>query len=185
MRKIAISILTAVSLFAGSYEVDKAHSNVTFKVRHMMISNVSGNFNSFSGNFNYDEKNLKLESLSGVIKVNSIDTANEKRDKHLVAEDMFNEKKFPKITFKMTKLNDDKLEGDLTLKGVTKKVTFDYENGGVIKDPWGNQKVGFSFSGKINRADFGLTYNKVLEAGGVAIGDKVKLTIDIEGTLVK
>ncbi len=179
------SILAASALFGGTYNVDTGHSNVGFKVKHMMISNVSGKFNKFDGSFEYDEKTNQLKSLIGNIEVNSINTDNKKRDDHLRAPDIFDAKKFPKIVFSLDKIVEDSAYGKLTMKGVTKDIKLDFENNGSIKDPWGNIRVGLAFSGKINRKDFGITWNKVLEAGGVAVGDKIKLDIELEGILTK
>jgi len=185
-KKLALaSTLLVSSLFAGNYNVDVAHSSVAFKVKHMMISNVKGSFGKFNGTFEYDEKASKLTALKGEIEVASIDTDNQKRDKHLRANDILDAQKFPKITFVITKVEDDAVFGDFTLKGVTKNIKLDLENGGTIKDPWGNERAGFALSGKISRKAFGVTYNKVLEAGGVAVGDIVKLDIEIEGIKAK
>ncbi|MCG3716172.1 YceI family protein, partial [Aliarcobacter butzleri] len=118
--------------------------------------------------------------VSGEIVVDSINTADEKRDGHLKSEDIFAAQKFPKITFKSTKVEKDVVYGDLTMKGVTKNIKLQLENGGAV-----GEKAGFALSGKINRSDFGITWNKVLETGGVAVSDEVKLTIDIEGNLAK
>ena len=180
-----VSLLASSALFAGSYTVDTSHSNVGFSVKHMMITNVSGKFNDVSGTFEYDEKTNTLKALEGEIIVASIDTANEERDTHLKQEDIFNAPKFPKITFKLTKVDGDKAFGDLTMKGITKNIELDLENGGTVTDPWGKQRAGFELEGKISRKDFDITWNKVLEAGGVAVGDTVKLKIAMEGVLVK
>jgi len=179
------SILAAGALYAGTYNVDKSHSNVGFKVKHMMISNVSGKFNDFSGTFEYDEKTNTLKSLNGTIKVASIDTDNAKRDGHLKASDFFAAGKYPDITFKLEKIKGDYAYGKLTMRGVTKDVKLDFENNGSIKDPWGNTRVGLALSGKVNRYDYGIKYNSVLEAGGVAVGEKVKLDIELDGILAK
>ncbi len=179
------SILAAGALCAGTYNVDKSHSNLGFKVKHMMISNVKGQFNDFTGSFEYDEKTKTLKSLTGVVKVNSIDTQNAKRDGHLKSSDFFAMKKYPKITFKLDKIKGDTAYGKLTMRGVTKNIELDFENNGMIKDPWGNTRVGLAFSGKVNRFDYGIKYNSILEAGGVAVGQKVKLDIELEGILAK
>lgn len=179
------SILASSALYAGTYKVDSTHSSVGFKVKHMMISNVSGKFKQFDGSFEYDEKTNKVKSLTGSIEVNSINTDNEKRDGHLKSADFFDAQKHPKLTFKLDRINDEKAYGKLTMKGVTKDVVLDFENNGTIKDPWGNTRVGLAFSGKVNRIDYGLKYNSILEAGGVAVGEKVKLDIEIEGILAK
>jgi polyisoprenoid-binding protein YceI len=179
------SIVASSALFAGTYNVDVSHSNVGFKVKHMMISNVSGKFNDVVGSFEYDEKTNSLKALSGEIIVASINTADEKRDAHLKEPELFDAAKFPKIIFKTTKIEADAVYGDLTMKGVTKNIKLELENGGVVTDPWGKQRAGFELVGKINRKDFGITWNKVLEAGGVAVGEEIKLQIAVEGILAK
>lgn len=176
------SILAAGALYAGTYNVDASHSNVGFKVKHMMISNVSGKFNDFSGSFEYDEKTNTLKSLKGIVKVASVDTSNEKRDNHLKQSDFFAADKYPEITFELEKVEGDKAYGKLTMRGVTKKEVFDLEtSGGTIEDNWGNKRTGISLIGKVNRFDYGIKYNSVLEAGGVAVGKDVKITIELEG----
>ncbi|MDY0234261.1 MAG: YceI family protein [Sulfurimonas sp.] len=184
-KLLVIGSLFVSSLFGASYNVDRAHSNIGFKVKHMMISNVKGSFSDFEGTFEYDEKTKKLTALHGEIQVESIDTANEKRDTHLREEEIFNADEYPTITFKMTKMDGDNVYGDFTLKGVTKNIKLEFESGGTIIDPWGNERAGFSLEGKIKRADFGLTYNSILEAGGFAIGEDVKLEVEIEGIKAK
>lgn len=177
------SIAVSTALFAGTYNVDASHTNAGFTVKHMMITNVTGKFNDISGAFEFDEKTNTLKSINGEIVAASIDTANEKRDEHLKSEELFGVEKFPKITFKSTKIEKNKVYGDLTMKGITKAVTLDLETSGVITDPWGKQRTGFSLNGKIKRTDFGISWNKALETGGVAVSDEVKLNIDIEGIL--
>ncbi len=179
------SLAVSTALFAGTYNVDAGHTNAGFTVKHMMITNVTGKFNDVAGTFEFDEKTNTLKSINGEIIVASINTANEKRDEHLKAEDMFDVAKFQKITFKSTKIEKDTVYGDFTMKGVTKNIKLDLETSSVIKDPWGKQRTGFSLNGKIKRSDFGLTWNKALETGGVAVSDEVKLAIDIEGVLAQ
>ena len=179
------SILSAGALYAGTYNVDASHSNVGFKVKHLMISNVNGNFNKFAGSFNYDEKTKTLKSLEGNIDVDSINTENEKRDGHLKSADFFDASKYPTLTFKLNKIDDDKAYGTLTIKGISKKIELDFENNGTVTDPWGNKRVGLELNGKINRKDYGLNWNKALEAGGVVVGEKVKFNIELEGILAK
>lgn len=179
------SLVASSALFAGTYTVDTSHSNVGFSVKHMMITNVSGKFKDVTGTFEYDEETNSLKALEGVILVSSIDTANEKRDTHLKEEDIFHAEKYPNINFKITKIDGDKAYGDLTMKGVTKNIELDLDNGGTIIDAWGKRIAGFELNGKISREDFGITWNKVLEAGGVAVGDTVKLNIAVEGILAK
>jgi polyisoprenoid-binding protein YceI len=177
------SLAVSTALFAGTYNIDTGHTNAGFAVKHMMITNVTGKFNDIAGAFEFDEKTNTLKSINGEIVAASIDTANEKRDEHLKAEDMFDVAKFQKITFKSTKIEKDAVYGDFTMKGVTKNIKLDLETSSVIKDPWGKQRTGFSLNGKIKRSDFGLTWNKALETGGVAVSDEVKLAIDVEGVL--
>lgn len=179
------SLAVSTALFAGNYNVDASHTNAAFTVKHMMITNVTGKFNDVTGTFEFDEKTNTLKSINGEIVVASINTANEKRDEHLRAEDMFDVAKFPKITFKSTKIEKDTVYGDFTMKGVTKNIKLDLETSSVIKDPWGKQRTGFSLNGKIKRSEFGLTWNKALETGGVAVSDEVKLVIDVEGVLAQ
>ena len=179
------SIAVSTALFAGTYNVDASHTNAGFTVKHMMITNVTGKFNDVAGTFEFDEKTNTLKSINGEIVVASINTANEKRDEHLKAEEMFDVAKFPKITFKSTKIEKDAVYGDFTMKGVTKNIKLDLETSSVIKDPWGKQRTGFSLNGKIKRSDFGIVWNKALETGGVAVSDDVKLAIDIEGVLAQ
>lgn len=178
-----VSIAVATSLFAGNYNIDASHTNAGFTVKHMMITNVTGKFNDIAGSFEFDEKTKTLKSINGEIISASIDTANEKRDEHLKAPELFDVTQFPKITFKSTKIEKDKVYGELTMKGVTKAVVLDLETSDVIKDPWGKQRTGFSLNGKIKRSDFGISWNKTLETGGVAVSDEVKLSVDIEGIL--
>ena len=179
------SIIASSALYAGAYNIDPVHSNVGFKVKHMMISNVKGEFEKFNGSFEYDEKTKTLKTFDGKIEVSSINTDNAKRDGHLKSEELFNATKYPTINFKLDKISGDKAYGALTMKGVTKKVTLDFENNGMIKDPWGNTRVGLALSGKINRKDYGISWNQILEAGGVAVGEIVKLDIEVEGILAK
>ena len=179
------SVIASSALFAGTYNVDASHSNVGFKVKHMMISNVVGKFDTFNGSFEYDEKTKTLKSLVGEIDVNSINTENEKRDAHLKSAEFFSANEFNNIKFVLSKIDGDKAYGKLTMRGVTKDVTLDLENNGTIKDPYGNTRVGLALSGKINRMDYGLKYNAVLEAGGVAVDEIVKLDIQLEGILAK
>ncbi|MDD5051576.1 MAG: YceI family protein [Sulfuricurvum sp.] len=181
----ALFLLSSASLFAGTYTIDTEHSTVGFKVKHMMISDVSGKFDTFNGSLNYDEKTKVLKSLNGTIDVNSINTANPKRDDHLKASDLFDVQKYPMIIFNLTEVKNDFAYGQLTLHGVTKLIKLKLDNNGIVKDPWGNQRVGLELSGQLNRKDYGITWNKALEAGGVAVDENVKLDIQLEGILNK
>ena len=181
LKIITVALLAAVSLYAGNYKVDTSHSKVAFKIKHLMISNVTGHFDEFKGTFQYDEKTGVLKALNGEVSVKSINTAVDKRDNHLRSADFFDVNKFPTMTLELIRANDQSVEANLTIKGISKHVLFEFENGGSAIAPNGVKKAGFSMSAKINRADFGLTWNKALETGGVVVGDTVRISIDIEG----
>lgn len=171
---------------ASNWEIDPAHTTAGFKVRHLMISNVKGEFTGIAGTINLDEKDLLKSKIDVSMDVGSVNTGNAKRDEHLKTADFFDAQKFPKLTFKSTKIekSGDKLAmtGDLTLHGVTKPVTLMVELTTEIRDPWGNVRRGANATGKLNRKDFGLTWNKTLDGGGVAVSDEVQLTIEAELT---
>ncbi len=169
----------SMSLCAAPYSVDTSHSSVGFKVKHMMISTVSGNFSGFSGS--YDLEKGVLKSLSGTVKASTINTGIEKRDEHLRSADFFDVIKYPEITFAMLSQKGKKVTGNLSMHGITKKVVLDMDIGGVMTDNSGTQRSGLTLEGKINRKDFGLNWNKAIEAGGVVVGDEVKMMIEIEG----
>lgn len=167
------------------WNLDPAHSEVVFKVKHMMITNVSGSFESFDASAETEGTDFGTAKVTFTADLNSIATGSADRDNHLKSADFFDAEKFPKLKFvssKLEKKGDDKfvLQGDLTIKEVTKPVRFDVEFGGIGKDPWGNEKAGFTVSGKINRTEFGLNWNAALEAGGVLVGEDVKLSADVE-----
>lgn len=169
----------------ATWNLDTAHSEIEFKVRHMMISTVKGQFGTFDVKFDSESEDLSNASVEVSIDAASINTKNEQRDEHLKSGDFFNVEQFPTITFRSTgisKKSDDEFSfvGDLTIKDVTKSVTLDVELGGVAKDPWGNAKVGYTVNGKINRNDFGLNWNAALETGGVMVSDEVKFSADIQ-----
>ncbi|BAD41933.1 YceI family protein [Symbiobacterium thermophilum] len=164
--------------------VDNSHSLVEFAVRHMMIATVKGRFTQVEGRIEVDPADITGAYFEGSVPVASINTADSARDDHLRSADFFDAQNYPTLTFKSTKVeragDGYKLTGDLTIRGVTKPVTFDLEFAGVGKDPWGNEKIGFSATGKINRKDFGLTWNAVLETGGVLVGEEVKIELHLE-----
>jgi len=186
MKYIALLALLLPTLsFATDYEIDPAHTTVGFKVRHL-VSKTTGRFEKFKGSFTYDAKNAKAWKAETTIEATSINTEEPKRDKHLRSPDFFDVKKYPTITFKSTGVkdvdgNNATLMGDLTIHGVTKPVALKVEVGGEEKDPWGTQRAGFTATGKINRKDFGLTWNKAVEAGGFLVGDDVDLVLEVEG----
>lgn len=186
MKKITLASLLFASLaFAAPYNVDTAHTAVGFKIKHMMVSSTNGKFKSFNGTFEYDEKTKTVSNIKGKISVDSIDTDNTDRDKHLKGADFFDSAKYADITFASKSINGNKITGDLTIKGITKTVTLNYEFGGATVNPWGQKVVGFSISGTIDRRDFGLTWNKALDMGGVAVSNEVKISVDVEGAAVK
>ena len=165
--------------------IDPAHSKVQFKVKHLMISNVSGSFKEFEGNVSMNEDDYSSAKINFSINAASIDTEAADRDAHLKSADFFDVENYPKITFEgngLTPKDEDtfELKGNLTIKDVTKTVTLEVEFGGFMTDPWGNKKAGFSVTGEINRKEWGMTWNAALEAGGVLVGDKIKLNCDIE-----
>jgi polyisoprenoid-binding protein YceI len=171
----------------SEYSFDTSHSHVAFTVRHMVFSKVRGEFTKWSGTAKLDEGDLAKSSIDASIEVGSIDTHEEKRDAHLKSADFFDADNHKQITFKGTAVEAKgkgklALTGDLTIRGVTKPVTLDVEELGRGKDPWGNERVGFSAKTSINRNDFGLKWNQVLEAGGVLVGEKVDIEIDVELT---
>jgi len=184
------ALLAAAPLFAAdTYNVDKAHSEATFTVKHLM-SRVSGRFNDFSGTINIDAANPALSSVEFTINTASIDTNNADRDKHLKSPDFFDAEKNPTITFKSSKVTPagkDKytVDGTLTMRGVSKQVSLPVEFQGFGKDPMGNEKAGFVIETALNRKDYGIVWNRALDTGGFVLGDDVKVSIAIEATKKK
>lgn len=164
---------------ATKWNLDPTHSEITFKVRHMMISNVKGSFTDFTSELVSEDDTFKNVKVKTIIKTDSVNTNNADRDNHLKSEDFFNVAVNPEITFESNSLNDE-ITGNLTINGITKPVTLDVEFGGINVDPWGNTKAGFSFEGKIKRSDFGLNWNAALEAGGVMVSDEVKIAGELQ-----
>lgn len=165
--------------------IDASHSTVTFSVRHMMISKVRGRFSRFDGTVNFDEQNPANSAVHVTIDATSIDTRDERRDGHLMSPDFLDVANYPAITFisKRVEAIDDshgRIIGDLTIRGVTREVALEVEYNGQSKSPWGTISAGFSASTKINRKDWGLTWNVALETGGVLVGDEVTIEIEIE-----
>ncbi len=167
------------------WNVDASHTNVGFEVDHMVISSVEGEFNSYEATVETNEDDFTNAKINFTIDVASISTDNEQRDSHLKSDDFFNTEKYPKMTFvgksmKKVSGNDWKLIGDLTIRDVTKEVTLDVEFRGMVKDPWGNTRVGFEITGELNRFDYKLKWNKLLETGGLVVSEDIELKIDIE-----
>jgi polyisoprenoid-binding protein YceI len=169
----------------ATYKIDVDHSDVMFKVKHLMISTVTGVFKKFDATLEVDEEDLSNAKVSFEADIDSVDTKNEQRDGHLKSDDFFNAEKFPKMTFKSTSItkeddNEFTLTGDLTIRDVTKSVNLKVEYNGSTVDPWGMTRMGFEVSGKINRKEYGLKWSAVTEAGGIVVADDVKLAMNVE-----
>jgi polyisoprenoid-binding protein YceI len=185
---VSALLFTSTAAFAQAtvWEIDPSHSSAQFAVRHMMVSTVRGDFGKMTGQVKMNGKDMKLSLVDAIIDTTSINTRDAKRDGHLKSPDFLDVTKYPAMTFKSKKIEAGahgiwKLLGDLTIHGVTKPVTFDVQPlSAEAKDPWGNTRVGTTASAKINRKDFGLTWNAALETGGVVVGDEVNLTLDVE-----
>ena len=189
MKKIILSLaITAIGFAASAqskWNVDPTHSNVKFSVSHMVISEVEGSFSDFDGTLEAPGADFNNATIEFSVNVGSINTNSEQRDGHLKSADFFDAAKYPAMTFKSgsfrkTTGNNYVLDGSLTIKGVTKKVTFDVTYGGTVKDPYGNTKAGFKAKGSIKRMDYGLTWSAVTEAGGLVVGDEVSIMFNIE-----
>jgi polyisoprenoid-binding protein YceI len=169
-----------------TWNIDPAHTSVEFKVKHMMIANVKGHFSKVSGVLTRNESDPAKDRIEATIEAGSIQTRDEQRDAHLKSADFFHVEKFPTLHFKSTGVSvvgggELSVEGDLTIHGVTKKVNFAVEGPTPpAKDPWGNTRIGLSASTKINRKDFGLTWNAALETGGILVGDDITITLDAQ-----
>jgi polyisoprenoid-binding protein YceI len=177
--------MTAAALPTTAWQIDPSHTEIEFSARHLMISNVKGRFSSLTGSVGYDPTEPGKVELNVEIPVATIDTRNEQRDAHLRSADFFDAENFPAMTFKGTQVEGDvskefQLTGQLTIRGTTRPVTLHVTAEGAGDDPWGNERLGFSATGKINRKDFGLTWNQLLETGGVAVGDEIKIIINTE-----
>jgi polyisoprenoid-binding protein YceI len=181
-----LAVIVPSASRAATWEIDPVHSNVEFKVRHLMISNVKGRFEKVSGTVVSDDKDVGKSSVDVTIDASSIGTGNEKRDAHLKSPDFLDVVKYPSLTFKsrtVTPAGPGKLKmvGDLTIHGVTREVTFDVEGPSAeVKDRMGNLKVGASATAKIDRKDFGLIWNAVVESGGLVVGDEVVISLDVQ-----
>jgi len=192
MKKIIASISTIIALslpafaFASTWTIDPDHSNIGFKVKHLMVANVKGSFEKHTGTVEINDKDITKSKVEVSIDTNSINTNVQKRDEHLRSADFFDVAKYPTMTFvskKVAKAGKDRLKvtGDLTLHGVTREVVLDVEPiSKESKDPWGNIRRGTTATTKIDRKDFGLAWNKGLETGGVLVGDEITITLEIE-----
>lgn len=169
----------------STWVLDPSHSSVDFSIRHLVIAKVKGTFTDFSANIVADPEDLTTAELEFTVQTASVDTRNEDRDNHLRSGDFFDSENFPAMTFKATNIvkksnGEYDITGDLTIRGVTRQETFSASYGGMAKDPWGNEKVGFDVSGTIVRSEYGLTWNAALETGGVLVGDQVQISLDVQ-----
>lgn len=169
----------------SSWAIDPAHSEITFKVKHLVVATVTGKFNAFSGSVESASEDFSNAKIAFEADVNSINTGNEQRDGHLKSDDFFNAEQYPKLVFRSTSFtktsgNDYKLVGDITIRNITKSIELTAEYGGTAVDPWGNTKAGFEVNGKIKRKEFDLKWDALTEAGGAVVSDDVKLHLNIE-----
>ena len=184
---IALAALTfQTASAADNYEIDMAHSSIEFSVKHMMVTNVKGTFDTFSGTMLFDPDNIENSSVDISIDVSSVNTRNQKRDDHLRSADFFDAEKHAAITFKsdkvMKKGDGYVVSGTLVLHGVSKKIDIPFILNGPVQNPWGKTAIGIELEYKLNRKDFGLEWNKTMDNGGVVVGDEVKIEINIEAT---
>lgn len=188
MKKLSILIaLFGVTLMNAqtNWKIDASHSSIRFAVDHMVISEVEGIFSAYEGTVITTKEDFSDAKINFTVDVNSVDTDNAKRDEHLRSADFFDTENYPKMTFLSTSVSKTapgkyNLKGKLTLHGITKEITLSMTYGGTTKDPWGNTKAGLKVTGVINRTDFGLKYNSVLEAGSLMIGEEVTITAKVE-----
>jgi len=182
---VLLLVLTGINFAQTEWKFDKSHSNVGFSVTHMLIAETDGIFKTFDGKVTTQGESFENAEISLTVDINSVYTDNEKRDNHLQSNDFFNAEKYPNMTFTGRKFNkvDEKnyeLLGDLTIRDVTKEVKLDVVMNGQITDPWGNIRAGFKLTGEVNRFEYGLKWSKVMEAGGLVVGETVTITANIE-----
>lgn len=185
MTVAAIALFSSTLTAQTSWKVDNAHSNVRFNVSHLVISEVEGSFKKFNGSIETSQPDFNGAKINFAIDVNSINTDNESRDKHLKGDDFFNAGQYPDMIFAGTnfkKISGNKyaLYGNLTIRNITKPVKFEVTYGGTAKDPYGNTKAGFKATTKINRFDYGLKWNSLTEAGGAAVGKEIAIALNLE-----
>ena len=171
-----------------AWKLDPTHSTVEFSAKHLMITTVKGRIADVEGIIYTNEKDPKNSSVEAILKATSIDTRTDQRDQHLRSADFLNVEQYPEIKFRSTRIDggreEFKLTGDLTIRDVTKEITLNVRFEGQAKDPWGGERVGFSATGKIDRRDFGLTWNQVLETGGVVVGNEIKIELEVQAVKV-
>jgi polyisoprenoid-binding protein YceI len=193
MRSIVSLVLFLVPVIAraqATYTIDPAHSAAEFSIKHLMVSNVKGQFNNLKGTITYDANNLAASKVEATVDATTINTRELKRDAHLKSPDFFEVEKYPTFTFTSKQFYRDgaklKVKGDLNMHGITKEVVLDVDGPTAeIKDPMGNMRFGAEITTTVNRKDWGLNWNRAIEAGGVVVGDEVKITLDIEATRKK
>lgn len=196
IRGISLVLVLAMTVLAAHitdsraeaivYNIDPDHSQMIFKVKHLGISTVTGRFDLFTGSYTFDNEDIANSKVEVEIVAGSINTNKKKRDDHLKSDEFLDVEKYPNITFTSKEIRKGSGEsfqivGDLTIHGVTKEVTLDGDYEGSVTDPWGNARSAFTASTEISRKDFGMTWNKVLEAGGFLVGDEIKITLEVEG----
>ena len=186
---MATATQTELDRITGDYTIDAAHTRIGFQARHEMVTKVRGHFSDVEGSFHLDPAHPENSSATVTIQAKSIDTGNADRDAHLRSNDFFAMDEYPEIEFVSTSAErvDDtgfKLTGDLSIRGVTRPVTIEFEYNGVETDPWGNTRVGFEGSTEVNRKDWGVSWNAALDSGGVLVSDKVKLEFDVSATKI-
>ena len=177
--------MTTTRTATSTWTIDPAHSVVEFAVKHLMVSTFKGHFRSLEGTVHLDEDNPANSSVAASIDVASVDTQTPDRDAHLRSDDFFNAERYPKMTFRSTRVErvdgtNWKVTGELTIRDVTKEVVLDTEYEGRIVDPWGNERIGFSARTELSRKEFGVRWNATIETGGVVVGDKVRISLNIE-----
>lgn len=194
MRKLVLialsSFICTASALAADYAVDPDHSSIGFKVRHLGISSVAGRFTTVQGTFTFDPKNVAASKAQATVEAKSITTQQAKRDDHLRSPDFLDANSFPEIKFVSKEIkevsgNKFKVIGDLTIRGKSNPVVLDAVFNGATKDPWGNERAAFEAEATINRKDWGLTWNKILETGGLVVGEDVKIVLEVEGVQKK
>jgi len=174
---------------ATEWQFDMQHSGIAFMVRHLLVARVRGRFTRWSGTMRFDQKNPSASSVDVQIDTNSVDTSEPQRDAHLRSADFLDVATYPRMTFKSTRVErvgdaTFKVKGELTIRDVTRPVVLDVEYGGALRDPWGNDRAGFTARATIDRKEFGITFNQVLDHGGLALGEQISIDIDVEATKV-
>lgn len=186
---LLVSVLAGASPAADKYALDPSHSSVGFAVKHMVVAKVKGYFDDYTVTILYDDKDITKSSVEVAIKTASIDTKNAKRDEHLRSPDFFDAAKYPEITFKSKRIEKSGegyvAVGDLTMRGVTKEIQLPFTFAGVITDPYGNTRLGLSAATKLNRQDYGLSWSKTLDNGGLVVSDDVEIEIETEAVKEK